>query len=247
METSTTIAVIIALVLLMMYSFKSWELTNIKVKEQSLQQAMESKELLFKKEIEAVQYKFNELHRTREEELKKEFELIQSQLSNSYGMKEEVFKKELELIQVKLNESYSTIPLLASQQFDEFKKNEIDSLRNILIKSAKESALADLENWKIQYENFYRQDAISRSQSTILGKVTEHLIPFHKNFPYNPKEARFIGSPIDIIVFKGLEEEKEVEIHILEIKTGKSQLSKRQRLIREAVDNNRVVWRVLNL
>lgn len=72
-------------------------------------------------------------------------------------------------------------------------------------------------------------------------------MPFHKSFPYNPKEARFIGSPIDIIVFKGIEDEERVEIHIFEIKTGKSQLSKRQRLIRDAVDNNRVVWRVLNL
>ena len=203
METSITVAFAIAVIALILYYFKSKELTTRRFREQSLRQEMQSQEAFFKKEVDAVQSK--------------------------------------------LNASYRDIPILANQQFDEFKRKELDILRGILAESAKESALADLENWKIQYENFYRQDAISRSQSTILGKVTEHLIPFHKNFPYNPKEARFIGSPIDIIVFKGLEEEKEVEIHILEIKTGKSQLSKRQRLIREAVDNNRVVWRVLNL
>lgn len=161
--------------------------------------------------------------------------------------KESYFKKELETIQLELNNSYRTIPVLANQQFEEFKKNEFDSLRAIVAESAKESALADLETWKIQYETFYRQDAINRSQSVILGKVTEHLIPFHKSFPYNPKEARFIGSPIDIIVFKGIENEEDVEIHILEIKTGNSTLNKRQRLIRDAVNHQRVYWRELNI
>lgn len=162
-------------------------------------------------------------------------------------LKESSFKKEIESIQSKLNDSYRTIPILANQQFDEFKKKEIDILRAILAESAKKSALADLETWKIQNEAFYRQDAINRSQSVILGKVTEHLIPFHKNFPFNPKEARFIGSPIDIIVFDGIENEDVVDIYILEIKTGSSSLSKRQRLIRDAVINKRVHWRELNI
>ena len=162
-------------------------------------------------------------------------------------IQEASLKREINAIQNKLTDVYREIPQLANRQFEDFRKNELDIIRVALNEAAKKAAAAELETWKIQHENFYRQDAINRSQSTILGKVTEHLVPFHKNFPYNPKEARFIGSPIDIIVFKGLEEEKGVEIHILEIKTGKSQLSKRQRLIRDAVDNNRVVWRVLNL
>ena len=94
---------------------------------------------------------------------------------------------------------------------------------------------------------FYRQDAINGSQSVILGKVTEHLIPFHQNFPFNPKESIFIGSPIDMIVFDGIDNEDVVDIWILEIKTGKSSLNKRQRLIRNAVENNRVFWRELNV
>ena len=146
-----------------------------------------------------------------------------------------------------MNDTYKTIPILANQQFDEFKKNEIESLKAVLGAAAAKTALADLETWIIKYEMFYRQDAINRSQSVILGKVTEHLIPFHQNFPFNPKEARFIGSPIDMIVFDGIENEGVVDIYILEIKTGKSTLSKRQRLIRDAVENGRVTWRELNV
>jgi len=162
-------------------------------------------------------------------------------------LKEEALREELNAVQSELNDSYRTIPVMASQQFDEFKKNEIEILRAILAESAKESALAELEAWKIKYEMFYRQDAINRSQSVILGKVTEHLIPFHQNFPFNPKEARFIGSPIDMIVFDGIDNEDVVDVYIIEIKTGNSSLSKRQRLIRNAIENNRVFWRELNV
>jgi predicted Holliday junction resolvase-like endonuclease len=162
-------------------------------------------------------------------------------------LREDNIRKQLDEIQLKLNEAYRDIPIMASQQFDEFKRQEIGVLREILAESAKESAVADLETWKIQHETFYRQDAINRSKSVILGKVTEHLIPFQENFPFNPKEARFIGSPIDMIVFDGIDNEDEVDIYILEIKTGNSSLNKRQRLIRDAVINQRVHWRELNV
>ena len=180
------------------------------------------------------------VRKNREAVFKKESETLQLE-------RELLFRKEIEAIQSKLNDTYKTIPVLANQQFDEFKKNEIESLKAVLGAAAAKTALADLETWKIKYEMFYRQDAINRSQSVILGKVTEHLIPFHQNFPFNPKEARFIGSPIDMIVFDGIENEGVVDIYILEIKTGKSTLSKRQRLIRDAVENGRVTWRELNV
>jgi len=161
--------------------------------------------------------------------------------------REDSLRKEVEAIQAKLNDSYQAIPQLANQQFEEFRRNELDILRVALAESAKQSALAELETWKIQNEAFYRQDAISRSQAVILGKVTEHLVPFQNGFPFNPKEARFIGSPIDIIVFDGIDNEDVVDIYILEIKTGNSSLNKRQRLIRDAVRQGRVHWRELNL
>ena len=218
METSTILAFIIALIFFVLYYFRGQEITIRKNKEEALQQAIQTQEILLKKESETLQFE-----------------------------REAFFRREIEAIQSKLNDTYRTIPILANQQFDEFKKSEIESLRAVLAAAAADTALADLEAWKIMYEMFYRQDAINRSQSVILGKVTEHLIPFHQNFPYNPKEARFIGSPIDMIVFQGIDNEEEVTIYILEIKTGTSSLNKRQKLVRDAVENNRVFWRELNI
>ncbi len=111
--------------------------------------------------------------------------------------------------------------------------------------SFKESALALLSQWKIENEDRIRKDAANRSVRNVLGKVTEHLIPFSEAMKqFNPKDIRFVGSPIDLIVFDGAEELKKEEMTIwfIEIKTGKSTLSKRQQIIRDAIESNRVKW-----
>jgi predicted Holliday junction resolvase-like endonuclease len=122
---------------------------------------------------------------------------------------------------------------------EDFKQNEIQAVRNVMMGEAENM----LQKWKLEQEFAIRQDAISKSKSVITGKVTEHLIPFFGEFPFNPKEARFIGSPIDLIIFEGIDDESEdIEIHFVEIKTGNSQLNKRQKLIRQAVWNQKVKW-----
>lgn len=64
--------------------------------------------------------------------------------------------------------------------------------------------------------------------------------PYLPEFRYNPKDACFIGSPIDLIVFDGLDEGKLRKIVFVEVKSGKSTLSKREKLIRDAVEQRRV-------
>lgn len=130
------------------------------------------------------------------------------------------------------------------EKFSAFKKEELEFLKEKLEEIANSNALSKLEKWKMENETAIRRDAINRSQAVTLGKITEHIIPFHQTFPYNPKDLRFIGSPIDMIVFDGAtEESEEVEVHILEIKTSKSALSNKQKLIKQAVLNGKVFWR----
>ncbi len=86
-----------------------------------------------------------------------------------------------------------------------------------------------------------REDALRRSQSVIAGKATEHLAPLLPGFEFDPRDARFLGSPIDFLVFDGLSEGELREIVFVEIKTGSSAaLSLRERRVREAVDAGRV-------
>jgi len=87
-----------------------------------------------------------------------------------------------------------------------------------------------------------RQDAIARSRSSLGGKFTEQMVPFFPDFQYDPTEARFIGSPIDMIVFPGLAQGDPREIVILEIKTGKSKLKRHQAKIKQLIEDGMVRW-----
>jgi predicted Holliday junction resolvase-like endonuclease len=69
------------------------------------------------------------------------------------------------------------------------------------------------------------------------------MVPFFPDFKYDPTEVRFIGSPIDMIVFPGLAKGDPQEVVILEVKTGKNQqLTPPQKKIRELIENGMVRW-----
>lgn len=103
------------------------------------------------------------------------------------------------------------------------------------------------ERWKAEYTKAVRRDAVLRSQAATVGKVSEQLVPYFPQFPWNPKDARFLGSPLDLIVFDGLTEGCVQRIVFVEVKTGSSFLSPRERLVRDAVLQRRVEWREMQL
>lgn len=75
-----------------------------------------------------------------------------------------------------------------------------------------------------------------RSLSSLYGKITEQFAPFMKRYPYNPKNFRFIGSPIDGIQF---EDDK---IIFVEFKSSNSKLTEGQKKMKEIVENKKVEW-----
>jgi predicted Holliday junction resolvase-like endonuclease len=101
--------------------------------------------------------------------------------------------------------------------------------------------------WKARYTHAVRQDAIQRSLAVTTGKVYEQLLPYFPDFPFNPKDVRFLGSPVDFVVFEGLSDGQVSRVVFVEIKTGTADLSSRERRVREAVRERRVEWRELRL
>ena len=86
-----------------------------------------------------------------------------------------------------------------------------------------------------------RQDALKRSNAVKGGQLAEQLAPFLPNFPCNPADAHFLGQPIDYIAFPSICEKNTVdEILLIEVKTNTSQLSSREKEIREAVKSGRI-------
>ena len=101
---------------------------------------------------------------------------------------------------------------------------------------------AEILKWQADMEQA-RKTAISQSRAVLGGKFTEQMVPFFPDFKYDPTEVRFIGSPIDMIVFPGLAKGDPEEIVILEVKTGKSaQLTPQQKKIRQLIEEGMVRW-----
>jgi len=96
--------------------------------------------------------------------------------------------------------------------------------------------------WKLRYTRHIRRDAVLRSQATISGLVHEQLLPFLPEFPFNPKDARFLGTPVDLVVFDGLDAGQVRGIVFLEVKTGGATLSARERQVRDAIKAGNVSW-----
>jgi len=136
------------------------------------------------------------------------------------------------------------INVLALATFEKFKATELETHKRVVEKSAIETAEALLEKWKLETNDSIRKDAIKRSMAVNLGKITEHLIPFSPQFKdFNPQDARFIGSPIDLIVFDGAAgKANEVNIVFIEVKTGNSVLNETQKKIKRAVEEHRISW-----
>ncbi|MEK6892441.1 MAG: Holliday junction resolvase-like protein [Nanoarchaeota archaeon] len=87
-----------------------------------------------------------------------------------------------------------------------------------------------------------RETAVKQSRAVLSGQFSEQIAPYLPDFPYKPTEARFIGKPVDFIVFKGMDEKKIEEVVFVEVKTGQSQLSSVEKSLKSAIENKKISW-----
>ncbi len=99
--------------------------------------------------------------------------------------------------------------------------------------------------WKLKYTRVVRADAVQRSLAVTAGKVYEQLVPYLPGFGFNPKDARFLGTPVDLVVFDGLSDGVVRRIVFVEVKTAGADLSTRERRVRDAVRARQVEWHEL--
>ena len=87
-----------------------------------------------------------------------------------------------------------------------------------------------------------REDAIKHSRAVLSGQFSEQIAPYLPGFPFKPTEARFIGKPIDFVVFRGMDEKKIDEVVFVEVKSGQSQLSRVEKTLKSAIENKKISW-----
>lgn len=86
-----------------------------------------------------------------------------------------------------------------------------------------------------------RKDAVRRSKAVISGQVVEQLAPLLPGFPCHLDDVKFLGQPIDYIAFVSDKKTGLIdEVVFIEVKTGRSGLSSREKSLRNAVEQGRV-------
>lgn len=92
-----------------------------------------------------------------------------------------------------------------------------------------------------------RVDAVKRSRAVLGGQMVEQIAPFLPGFPCNPGDVRFVGKPVDFVAFPGMAQGEPVkEVMLIEVKTGSSQLSLREKEIQKAVEEGRVSYKIFS-
>lgn len=101
-----------------------------------------------------------------------------------------------------------------------------------------QSTKAELEEMT---EKFEKSRGKQISERVRLGQTAENFAAFHEQFPYNRKDTKALFQPVDLICFE------EDEIIFIDVKTGNSQLSKKQRKIRDNIKAGKVRFEVHRL
>jgi len=82
-----------------------------------------------------------------------------------------------------------------------------------------------------------------RSHSVVMGLVNEQVAPMLEGFPGDITDCRFLGKPVDYLIFNGLSSGKVDEVIFVEVKShSKIRLTPVEQSVREAIENRRVRW-----
>ena len=114
----------------------------------------------------------------------------------------------------------------------ELKAKEAEHLKNIAVVE---------KNLEEETESRKKTLSQKKSSEVRLGNIAETLAPFLDQFDFDPENCIFLGRPIDYISF-----EDEV-ITLIEVKSGKAQLTTKQRHIRDLIKNKQVAWKEIRI
>jgi len=102
-------------------------------------------------------------------------------------------------------------------------------------------ALSKQNEWQ-NMADIEKKKSLQKSRAVVGGLFSEQLAPYLPDFPFDPTEARFIGKPVDFMIFRGLAQESIHEVVFVEVKSGQSKLSSIERLLKQAILERRVSW-----
>jgi len=82
------------------------------------------------------------------------------------------------------------------------------------------------------------------TEAVNIGKNLEKVLPTMKDFKWFVPDCKFLGDPIDLIVFNGLSVNKVKSISFIEVKSGNARLNSHQKSIRDAIEEQKLSYKV---
>ena len=126
--------------------------------------------------------------------------------------------------------------------------------RNGRIKAEYERYIAELELEHQQALAQAQKRSVNTSRAVLKGKMAEQLAPIMPQFEYLPSDAKFLGDPVDYVVFDGYTDlrdgegrAEDIEIVHIDIKSGGARLTKGQVAIAQAIQAGRVRFETVRI
>lgn len=99
-----------------------------------------------------------------------------------------------------------------------------------------------------------KKRSVNTSRAVLKGKMAEQFAPVFPQFEYLPSDAKFLGDPVDYVVFSGYSEFREglrsadeIEVVFIDIKSGQARLSKGQQAIAKAIAEGKVRFETIRI
>jgi len=130
----------------------------------------------------------------------------------------------------------------------------LSQTRNGRIKAEYEQYIAELELEHQQSLIAAQKHSVNTSRAVLKGKMAEQLAPIMPEFQYLPSDAKFLGDPVDYVVFDGYTDfrdgegdAEDIEVILIDIKSGGARLTKGQQAIARAVQEGRVRFETIRI
>lgn len=130
----------------------------------------------------------------------------------------------------------------------------LSGTRNGKIKAEYEQYIAELELEHQQALLRAQKRSVNTSRAVLKGKMAEQMAPIMPEFHYLPSDAKFLGDPIDYVVFDGYTDfrdgdglAEDIEVVLIDIKSGGARLTKGQQAIAHAIREGRVRFETIRI
>ena len=130
----------------------------------------------------------------------------------------------------------------------------LSNTRNGRVKAEYEQYIAELELEHQQALVQAQKRSVNTSRAVLKGKMAEQLAPILPEFQYLPSDAKFLGDPVDYIVFNGYTDLRDgnchpddIEVVLIDIKSGGARLTKGQQAIAQAIESGRIRFETIRI